>query len=408
MSTILSGSAGTFSDQPLGFGLPSTNDGPTFAIASTMIASTVVARMPIRIAPLTLRTKSTSVSSRPSTKTSAGQVTSLPPRPSSTGTVVPAASGMRRTNPASTRPMIIRNRPMPTPIAVFSWVGTARNTAVRSPVSTRMRDQHALDDHQAHRVGPGHLRRDLVRDQRVHAQPGGQRQREPGHHAHQDRHHAGHQGGAGGQGGDRQLAAVGVHAGGQDQRVEHHDVGHREEGGEPTPDLAAQRRAARRDLEEPVKTVLRGTRGRVVGSTAAVDMDGPSTGSTGVDGAHRLRRADLGKRSVMLQPSRGHTDDLRGRTAVAAWLTTARPGRGDRHEAATRAARPADGAVRARRAGRVRRSPLRRSSWLAGAPGHAGCGSAWRACSGIPGLLTMSATTEPASPPGADATPSSG
>ena len=27
---------------------------------------------------------------------------------------------------------------MPTPIAVFSWVGTARNTAVRSPVSTRM------------------------------------------------------------------------------------------------------------------------------------------------------------------------------------------------------------------------------------------------------------------------------
>ena len=94
--------------------------------------------MPIRIAPWTRRTNSTSVSSRPTTKTSAGQVTSLPSMPSPTGTVVPAASGIRRTNPASTSPMIVRNRPMPTPIAVLSWVGTERNTAVRSPVSTRI------------------------------------------------------------------------------------------------------------------------------------------------------------------------------------------------------------------------------------------------------------------------------
>ena len=56
--------------------------------------------------------------------------------PSPTGTVVCAASGSRRTNPASTRPIRLMNRPMPTAIADFSAAGTARNTAVRNPVST--------------------------------------------------------------------------------------------------------------------------------------------------------------------------------------------------------------------------------------------------------------------------------
>ena len=59
--------------------------------------------------------------------------------PSCTGTVVCEASGMRRTKPASTRPISAMNRPMPTLIAVFSWVGTARNTALRKPVSTSTR-----------------------------------------------------------------------------------------------------------------------------------------------------------------------------------------------------------------------------------------------------------------------------
>ena len=39
---------------------------------------------------------------------------------------------VRRTKPASTRPMIVMNSPMPTLIAVLSEVGTARKTAVRS------------------------------------------------------------------------------------------------------------------------------------------------------------------------------------------------------------------------------------------------------------------------------------
>jgi len=57
--------------------------------------------------------------------------------PSCTGTVVFAASGIRLTNPASTKPMKAMNSPMPTLIACLSGCGMARMTASRSPVTTR-------------------------------------------------------------------------------------------------------------------------------------------------------------------------------------------------------------------------------------------------------------------------------
>ncbi len=57
--------------------------------------------------------------------------------PSWTGTVVLAASGMRVTNPASTKPIRAMNRPMPTLMACFSCCGMACMTASRSPVTTR-------------------------------------------------------------------------------------------------------------------------------------------------------------------------------------------------------------------------------------------------------------------------------
>ena len=75
----------------------------------------------------------------PIAKTSTGQPSSDPVSPSCTGTVVFDASGIRRTKPASTRPISAMNRPMPTLIAVFSWAGTAWNTALRNPVSTSTR-----------------------------------------------------------------------------------------------------------------------------------------------------------------------------------------------------------------------------------------------------------------------------
>jgi hypothetical protein len=106
-----------------------TNDGPTSASASTTMANTVVATMPSRIAPRVRRATSTAVSSSPTTKTTVGQPCSCPAGPSCSGTVVPAASGMRRTKPASTRPMSAMNSPMPTLMAVLSCIGMALKTA---------------------------------------------------------------------------------------------------------------------------------------------------------------------------------------------------------------------------------------------------------------------------------------
>lgn len=111
-------------------------DGPALTIASRTIAKIAVATMPMRIAPLTLRANSTPVTTSPTTKTRVGQLAIEPLMPSPTGTVVLAASGRRRTKPASTRPMKVMKRPMPTAIAALSSFGTALNTAVRTPVTT--------------------------------------------------------------------------------------------------------------------------------------------------------------------------------------------------------------------------------------------------------------------------------
>ena len=135
VARTLSGQAGTLRLQPLGL---STID-PAPTIASTTMASTVVAAMEIRIAPRTWRTQSTMTRARPTPNTSTGHPASWPVCPSWTGTVVFAASGMRRTNPASTKPMSAMKRPMPTEIAIFSCAGTAWKTASRKPVSTSTR-----------------------------------------------------------------------------------------------------------------------------------------------------------------------------------------------------------------------------------------------------------------------------
>ena len=57
--------------------------------------------------------------------------------PMPTGTGELAASGRRRTKPASTKPMKARKRPIPTLMACLMGRGTASNTARRKPVSTR-------------------------------------------------------------------------------------------------------------------------------------------------------------------------------------------------------------------------------------------------------------------------------
>ncbi len=107
--------------------------------AMTLIttATTVIATMLIRIAPLTPRVTRTNVNARPSTKTSTGQPVNWPPCPRPSGTVVCAASGLRVTNPESTRPMKVMNRPMPIAMACRSPLGMASMTRSRSPEATR-------------------------------------------------------------------------------------------------------------------------------------------------------------------------------------------------------------------------------------------------------------------------------
>ena len=136
-STTESGRVGVLSCQPLGLlSVGDTNEGPTSNTASMTTASRVVTTMPIRMAARVRRTTRMPVSSRPNTNTSVGQPDRAPAGPSCSGTVVPAASGMRRTNPASTSPMSAMNSPMPTLMAVLSCIGMALKTALRRPTST--------------------------------------------------------------------------------------------------------------------------------------------------------------------------------------------------------------------------------------------------------------------------------
>ena len=98
-----------------------------------MIAITVAETMEISIAPLTFSTCRAISSPSPTTNTRMGQPVSEPEMPSSTGG---EPAGLR-TTPALTSPTKAMNRPMPTEIAVRRVFGTALNTAVRNPVSTR-------------------------------------------------------------------------------------------------------------------------------------------------------------------------------------------------------------------------------------------------------------------------------
>ena len=189
--------------------------------------------------------------------------------PSWTGTVVCAASGIRRTKPASTKPMSAMNRPMPTEIATFSCGGHGVEDRLPEAGEHQHQDDQALEHDQAHRVGPGHLGRDRERDERVQAEPGGQRQRVVGDDAHQDRHHAGDQrrrrrrSPAGWAVAGAAAEEVPVTSGreAEDQRVQHDDVGHREEGDDAAADLPLDGGATLGDLEEPVQPALVSARG---------------------------------------------------------------------------------------------------------------------------------------------------
>ena len=128
-------------------------------------------------------------------------------------------------------------------------------------------DHHeAREHHEAHDVRPGQARRGGHGDgdERVHAQSGGQGEGVPGPQAHRDRGHRGHERRGGGDARDPQGGARRVRAR-EDQRVEHHDVAHGQEGGDAAAHLLAGGRAALRDGEVPVEPGAGGGRADVLG-----------------------------------------------------------------------------------------------------------------------------------------------
>ena len=183
--------------------------------------------------------------------------------------MVCAASGTRRTKPASTKPMKAMNRPIPTEIATFSCDGTAWKTAFRKPVSTSTRMTRPsitispiaaaqvicgaiATATKAFRPEPGRQRERVVRPRR----PSGSSSRR--RRAPCRRRSAGRFGAVAGA--TAEVVAVRVGREPEDQRVQHDDVGHREEGDEATAELTLDGRATVADLEEPVEAT-RGRRG---------------------------------------------------------------------------------------------------------------------------------------------------
>ena len=166
--------------------------GPMSATFSTMIATTVIDRIEMRIAPLTLRTHSaiTQGETDAEDQRPASPASWLPVRPSCSGTVVPATSGAAA-NPASTKPISAMNRPMPDRDGDLELGRHGVEHRRPEPGEDQDQDDDALDHDEAHRVGPGHLARDGERDEGVEPQAGRQRERVVGDDAHEDREHAG-------------------------------------------------------------------------------------------------------------------------------------------------------------------------------------------------------------------------
>jgi hypothetical protein len=135
-----------------------------------------------------------------------------------------------------------------------SWDGVEQRRT--HPCCYQQNRQQTLDHHDAHRTLPAHLRSQLEGHDAVEAEAGGHGDRHLTNDPHQDAHHRGHTGRSEGhlKEVERRPVRHGLVGAGQDDRVQHHDVGHREEGGETAPDLSTHGRTASTDFKESVQT----------------------------------------------------------------------------------------------------------------------------------------------------------
>ena len=113
----------------------------------------------------------------------------------SLGAIVTTVPWPLITIPASTSPMIVMKRPIPIPMASLRSCGMALMTASRKPTRTSTVMSEALDDDDAHRVGPA---QPVGADEReghegVDAEAGGERERVAAVDAHRERGDRGHE-----------------------------------------------------------------------------------------------------------------------------------------------------------------------------------------------------------------------
>ena len=192
LEKIVSGHDGVFRPQPFGLYF-SPNIGPTLATASTMIASTVVTTIEIRIAPLTRRTHSAideQQTEREDEHRPAGQGPVGAELDGHGGVVLvgDAAYDARVDEPDEGDEQSDADRDG------HLQLGRHRVEHRRpEPGQHEDQDDQALEHDQAHRVGPRHLLGDREGHEGVQPEPGRQRQREVGDHAHQDRQQPGDQ-----------------------------------------------------------------------------------------------------------------------------------------------------------------------------------------------------------------------
>ncbi len=112
-------------------------------------------------------------------------------------------------------------------------------------------------------------------------EPGGEGERVAADDAHEDGHHRRHQGGGAGHLGEVEAGAVDVGRAAQDDRVEDHDVGHREEGGQAAPELGLDRRTPLADTEVAVDPCRPPRSPRVPRTRVLAHSPGSRTGAIG-------------------------------------------------------------------------------------------------------------------------------
>ena len=151
----------------------------------TMIANTVVARIPISRPPFTLRATSVDVMARPTTNTRTCRL-------DRSGFSVISVAGLPTTMPPFTRPDDRQEQADPDPDRAFQVHRDRVQHRLAEAREHQERDDRALDHDDAHRLRPREPQRghERERDERVQPEPRRDRERVVRVDAHGERHDA--------------------------------------------------------------------------------------------------------------------------------------------------------------------------------------------------------------------------